>query len=182
MPDVEIRTQEIDTHEAAAGLLDRTLDWAVVRQTAAARGTTATPLFVDEFVAALLAEHPAAWSDAPLDLTDLSGDTWIWLHRHISPDYHDAMAAMCRAAGFSPLPAHWARSVTTQIAMVGCGLGVTVVPAAAATARPEVRFRPFSHGAATIELAAMTRADPEPMVRRLAALTTRLATTETSGR
>jgi DNA-binding transcriptional LysR family regulator len=182
VPDVEIRTREIDSHEAAAGLLDRTLDWAVVRQTAPARGTATTRLFADQFVAALPADHPAAATTGPLDLADLASDTWVWLHRHISPDYHDAMAAMCRSAGFSPIPAHWARSVTTQIAMVECGLGVTVVPAAAATTRPEVQFRPFRHGTATIELTAMTRANPDPMVQHLTQLTTRLAKTKKSSR
>lgn len=178
VPDVEIRTQEIDTHEAAAGLLDRTIDWAIVRQTAPVRGTTATPLFVDRFVAALPAGHPAADTSVPLDLADLAGETWVWLHRHISPDYHDAMAAMCRTAGFSPVPAHWARSVTSQIAMVECGLGVTVVPAAAVTARPSVRFRPFSHEAAAIELTAMTRTNPGALAQQLTDLATHLATTE----
>jgi DNA-binding transcriptional LysR family regulator len=110
VPDVEILAQEIDTHEAAPGLLDRTLDWAIVRQTAPVRGTTATRLYADRFVAALPADHLAAGSDEPLELADLAGETWVWLHRHISPDYHDAMAAMCSAAGFSPVPAHWARS------------------------------------------------------------------------
>lgn len=179
VPDVEIRTQEIDTHEAAASLLDRTLDWAIVRQTAPVRGTAATSLFVDRFVAALPADHPAADTAEPLNLADLSGDTWVWLHRHISPDYHDAMAAMCRTAGFSPIPAHWARSVTSQIAMIECGLGVTVVPAAAATSRPAVRFRLLGHGAGTIELTAMTRSEPDEMARQLTALTTRLTAAET---
>lgn len=176
-PDIEIRTREIDTHEAAAGLLDRTLDWAIVRQTAPVRGTTATSLFVDRFVAALPAVHPAADTTEPLDLAELSGDTWVWLHRDISPDYHDAMAATCRSAGFSPIPAHWARSVTSQIAMVECGLGVTVVPAAAAAAHPAVRFRPFGHPTSTIELTAVTRADPDASVRRLTDLATQLTRT-----
>lgn len=174
LPDVEIRTQEIDTHEAGAGLLDRTLDWAIVRQTAPVRGTTATSLFADRFVAALPAGHAAAGVEGPLDLAELSGDTWVWLHRHISPDYHDAMAAMCRTAGFSPVPAHWARSVTSQIAMVECGLGVTVVPAAASAARPAVRFRPLRHATAAIELTAMTRADPSALAERLTGIATLL--------
>ena len=174
-PDIEIRTQEIDTHEAAAGLLDRTLDWALVRQTAPVRGTTATSLFVDQFVAALPADHPAADTTEPSTWRDLSGDTWVWLHRQISPDYHDAMAAMCRAAGFSPIPAHWARSVTSQIAMVECGLGVTVVPSAAATGDHAARFRSLRNDAAPIGLTVMTRHDPDEAVRRFTALITEVA-------
>jgi DNA-binding transcriptional LysR family regulator len=84
------------------------------------------------------------------------------------------MAAMCRAAGFSPVPAHWARSVTSQIAMVECGLGVTVVPSAAAVARAAVRFRALGHGASTIELTAMTRTGPDPLVALLTELTQHL--------
>ncbi|BBC32446.1 LysR family transcriptional regulator [Streptomyces graminofaciens] len=181
LPDVEIRTQEIDTHEAGPGLLDRSLDWAIVRQTAPVRGTTATSLFVDRFVAALPIRHPAADVPGPLDLADLAGAPWVWLHRHISPDYHDAMATMCRTAGFSPVPAHWARSVTSQIAMVECGLGVTVVPAAASAARPAVRFRTLRHGTATIALTAMTRADPGALAERLTAIATQLTTAQISG-
>ncbi|MFK0113584.1 LysR substrate-binding domain-containing protein [Streptomyces sp. NPDC091217] len=178
VPDVEIRTQEIDTHEAAAGLLDRSLDWAIVRQTAPVRGTTATSLFTDRFVAALPIHHPAAEATGALDLADLAGGSWVWLHRHISPDYHDAMAAMCRAAGFSPVPAHWARSVTSQIAMVECGLGVSVVPAAASTPRPAVRFRKLRHATATIELTAMTRSTPGALAECLTAIATQLTKAE----
>ncbi|MEV6049859.1 LysR family substrate-binding domain-containing protein [Streptomyces sp. NPDC052107] len=178
VPDVEIRTQEIDTHEAAAGLLDRSLDRAIVRQTAPVRGTTATSLFADRFVTALPVHHPAADATGPLDLADLAGSPWVWLHRHISPDYHDAMATMCRTAGFSPVPAHWARSVTSQIAMVECGLGVTVVPAAASAPRPAVRFRPLRHATATIELTAMTRSSPGAPAGRLTAIAARLTTAQ----
>lgn len=178
LPDVEIRTQEIDTHEAASGLLNRSLDWAIVHQTAPVRGTTATSLFVDRFVAVLPVDHPAATATGPLDLADLAGSPWVWLHRHISPDYHDAMAAMCRAAGFSPVPAHWARSVTSQIAMVECGLGVTVVPAAASAPRPAVRFRRLRHVTATIELTAMTRSDPGALAEHLTAIAKQLTATQ----
>ncbi|MEY9994957.1 DNA-binding transcriptional LysR family regulator [Streptomyces sp. V4I8] len=112
-------------------------------------------------------------------MADLAGAPWVWLHRHISPDYHDAMATLCRAAGFSPVPTHWARSVTSQIAMVECGLGVTVVPAAAASAsHPAVRFRPLRHAPATIELTAMTRSTPGALAERLTAIATQLTTAQ----
>ena len=177
-PDVEIRTREIDTHEAATGLLDRSLDWAIVRQTAPVRGTTTTLLYADRFAAALPLHHSASDATGPLDLADLAGDPWVWLHRQISPDYHDAMATMCRAAGFSPVPAHWARSVTSQIAMVACGLGVTVVPATASAPQPGVVFRPLRHTSATIGLTAMTRSEPGTLAERLTAIATQLTKAE----
>jgi DNA-binding transcriptional LysR family regulator len=67
--------------------------------------------------------------------------TWIWRPRSISPDYHDQVVACCRAAGFAPDARHVARSITSQLAMVDCGLGVALVPEGAAH-RPDdgVRF------------------------------------------
>jgi hypothetical protein len=81
------------------------------------------------------------------------------------------MATLCRAAGFSPVPAHWARPVTSRIARVECGLGVTVVPAAS---HPAVRFGPLRHATATIELTPMTRSTPGALAERLTAMATRL--------
>jgi hypothetical protein len=58
---------------------------------------------------------------------------WIWLPRSISPDYHDQVVACCLAADFAPEARHTARSITSQLAMVACGLGVAIVPESAAT-------------------------------------------------
>ena len=132
-------------------------------------------LLTDQFVAALPAGHEAAAASEPIDLATLAGDTWIWLNRQISPDYHDAMAALCRAAGFSPIPSHWARSVTSQIAMVDCGLGVTVVPSAAVTPHHSARFRALRDDAATIGLAILTHDRPTETVSRFTGLITDIA-------
>ncbi|MEU5999326.1 MULTISPECIES: type 2 periplasmic-binding domain-containing protein [unclassified Streptomyces] len=66
--------------------------------------------------------------------------------------------------------------MASQIAMVECGLGVTVVPAAVSASHPAVRFRPLRHATATIELTAMTRSGPGALAERLTAVATRLAT------
>jgi DNA-binding transcriptional LysR family regulator len=166
MPGVDIRIREIDSHQAASALLGRTLDLAIVRQTAPVPGTAATALFTDHFVAALPTDHRAAGSAEPMDLAALACDRWIWLDRAVSPDYHDMMAASCRAAGFSPVPAHWARSVTSQIAMVGCRLGVTIVPATAAHPRDAVCFRPLRDPAAATGLTVLTREQPDRAAER----------------
>ncbi|MEI5519004.1 hypothetical protein WB401_27355 [Streptomyces brasiliscabiei] len=50
--------------------------------------------------------------------------------------------------------------MTSQIAMVECGLGVTVVPVGAFAARPAERFRPLRPTTATITLTGMTRSAP----------------------
>ncbi|MFD9187354.1 hypothetical protein ACFWCA_03935 [Streptomyces phaeochromogenes] len=68
--------------------------------------------------------------------------------------------------------------MTSQIAMVECGLGVTVVPAAASASHPAVPFRPLRHATATIELTAVTRSHPGALAERLTALAAQLTTAQ----
>ena len=93
---------------------------------------------------------------------------WVWLPRHISPDYHDQVVACCRAHGFAAAITHTAHSITSQLAMVACGLGVALVPetsAEHATGPSEVlQFVRFTN-ASTIDLAAVCRERPgNPLV------------------
>lgn len=127
-PDVELEVAEIDTHHGPDRLLRRELDVAIIRQAGANKGLSSVPLRRDRFVVALPETHAAAASETPVDLAELRDDAWVWLPRAISPDYHDEMVAACRKAGFSPQAKHFANSIHSQLAMVGCGLGVTLAP------------------------------------------------------
>jgi DNA-binding transcriptional LysR family regulator len=158
-PQTDVRIHEIDTHEAAAGLLDRRIDLAVARLSTPRGGIRTEVLLRDEFCALLPESHPQAVDTGPLELQALADEPWVWLAREISPDYHDEMAAACRAAGFSPRVHHWARSIATQIAVVRCETGVTIIPRVSAdTLPPGVRTRPILHAATTVALAISSRA------------------------
>jgi DNA-binding transcriptional LysR family regulator len=158
-PQIDVCIHEIDTHEAAAGLLDRRIDLAVARLSTPHGGIRTEVLLRNEFCALLPETHPRAADTAPLELQALADEPWVWLAREISPDYHDEMAAACRAAGFSPRVRHWARSIATQIAVVRCGTGVTIIPrVSAGTLSPGVRARPILHAATTVALAISSRA------------------------
>jgi DNA-binding transcriptional LysR family regulator len=161
-PQIAVRIHEIDTHEVAAGLLDRRIDVALARLSTPRGGIRTEVLLRDEFCALLPQDHALATGTGPLELPALAEEPWVWLPREISPDYHDGMAAACRAAGFSPRVHHWARSIATQIAIVQCGTGVTIIPRASAGALPDgVRARPVSHAATTVALAISSRAQRE---------------------
>nr|WP_244250910.1 LysR substrate-binding domain-containing protein [Arthrobacter crystallopoietes] len=54
----------------------------------------------------------------------------------MSPDYHDELVAACRLAGFSPEAQHYANSIHSQLAMVRCGLGVTLAPESSVRQQP----------------------------------------------
>ena len=165
-PRVELRVVEVDTPAGQEALLRHELDVAVIRLSVSTRALSVEPWRRDHFVLALPAQHPLAVDERPIDLARLAEEPWVWLHREASPDYHDQLMATCRRAGFTPDARHHANSITTQLAMVGCGLGVTLVPnvAVGALDRLAVR-RPLKTRADLVELAIVSRASGhEPLV------------------
>ncbi|MFJ4208011.1 LysR substrate-binding domain-containing protein [Paenarthrobacter sp. NPDC089675] len=156
--DVELEVSEIDTHHGSARLLRRELDVAIIRQPGFDKGLRSVPLRRDRFVLALPATHAEAAKEGPVDLARFRDDSWVWLPRAISPDYHDEMVAACRRAGFSPRARHFANSIQSQLAMVGCGLGVTLVPLSSLGDRRGVVARELSQRMDLVELSIVSRA------------------------
>jgi DNA-binding transcriptional LysR family regulator len=98
-------------------------DVAISRITATVAGLRGIVLNNDRFVLLI----PRSWPDSVGPQT-LSNEPWVWIPHRISPDYHDQVLACCTAEGLSPNRRHTARSITTQLAMVGAGVGVAIVP------------------------------------------------------
>lgn len=165
-PLVELHVQEIDTHHGRDALLRRELDAAVIRQTVTGRQLNSVPLTSDHFVIAMPENHPLAADEGVVDLSDFRDDSWVWLPRHISPDYHDELVAACRQAGFSPEAQHYANSIHSQLAMVECGLGVTLVPESSVQRQPRALvWRELRKRIDLVELSLVSRAgDDEPLV------------------
>jgi DNA-binding transcriptional LysR family regulator len=164
-PHVDIRMREVDTHIAVEMLQRRELDIALIRQLAPPPDCERVVLKQESFV--LVA--PAHW-DLPLALEDdlaPSADLpWIWLPRSISPDYHDQVATCCRIAGFTPQAQHLASSITSQLTMVACGLGVALVPESAThqVDRTGLTRTIHVHNSTAIDLAAVWRRGHSPLV------------------
>jgi DNA-binding transcriptional LysR family regulator len=166
-PRIDIRAEEVDTHVAVEAVRRRELDVALVRQLATPPDCQRLTLRRELFVLAV----PASWAtgiDEPTDLASTVELPWIWLPRSISPDYHDQVVACCRAADFAPDARHTARSITSQLAMVACGLGVALVPESAThsstgTGGEGVRFVRLGQSTA-IDLAVVWRRGPSPLV------------------
>lgn len=172
-PLVELQVQEIDTHHGRDALLRRELDVAVIRQAVTGRQLSSVPLRRDHFVVAMPEDHRLAGTEGPVDLAGYRDDSWVWLPRHISPDYHDELVAACRQAGFSPDPQHYANSIHSQLAMVECGLGVTLVPESSVPRQPRTLvWRELRKRVDLVELSVVSRAGgDEPLVDHFIACT-----------
>ena len=168
-PLVELHMQETDTRLAVEALRRGDIDVALVRQLGAPRGLRRETLHSEPFVLAV----PEVWDGAPVinRLEDASDVPWTFIPRDVAPDYADQVVACCRAAGFAPEARHTAGSISSQLAMVGCGLGVALVPQGArqqAAQDDPDRLRLIAlRRPRSIELAALWRPDATAPVAAL---------------
>jgi len=166
-PGVGLHVQEIDTPQGRDGLLNHEIDVAIIRLGGPVRHLCTRPLRRDQLVIATPTDYPRVPDTTdPIDLSTLREEPWVWLRRDVSPDYHDQLLTACREAGFTPDALCRANSITTQLAMVASGLGITLVPKAAIRfGQPNIRHRPLLHPFELVELSLVSRdTSREPLV------------------
>lgn len=143
-PSLTVAIREIDSVEAIPALEAGDLDLAFARLEGPLGPTIRSRPVAHDTLALVLPEghHLAARDAVPLGL--LAREDFTMFARRSSPVYFDRVLALCRAGGFSPRILHEVRSVTSQIAFVGCGQGIALVPSRfARLAPPNVVFRPL---------------------------------------
>jgi len=96
----------------------------------------------------------------------------VMFSRQVSPVYFDSLVASCRSNGFSPRIVHEVRSVASQVAFVGCGQGIALVPASLKKLAPEnVVFRPLKENLSVVTTAmAWSTARDNPLIEAVAAM------------
>lgn len=93
---------------------------------------------------ALPRQHPLAQSTS-VALADLAKETFVMFPRPLNPTYFDILMANCHNSGFTPRILHEARSVASQVGLVGCNQGIALVPLALQKMAPEnVVIRPLA--------------------------------------
>ncbi|KXU82334.1 LysR family transcriptional regulator [Paraburkholderia monticola] len=143
-PHLSVFVREIDSVEAIPALESGELDVAFVRLDGpVGHGIESMPLAEDRLAVAVPRGHPLA-ELSRVRLRSLADESLVMSSRQVSPAYFDFLTAICRSNGFSPRVLHEVRSVMSQIAYVGCGQGVALVPASMRKLASEnVVFRPL---------------------------------------
>lgn len=154
-PQLTVAVREIDTAEAVPALLAGDVDLAFARLDGDLGADVQTqPMAHDRLVVALPAQHRLA-RRRRIDLADLAEEAFVMFSRRVSPLYFDRIVALCQGSGFSPRILHEVRSVATQVASVGCGQGIALVPAALRRIAPDsVVFKPLAEGVEVVTTAA----------------------------
>jgi len=144
-PDVTISIREIDSVEAVPLLQSGDIDLAFARlEGDLGFVVKSIPLREDRLAVALPKEHPFS-ARSRIRLATLAEEDFVMFYRRVSPGYFDSLVAACRDAGFSPRIVHEVGSVASQIAFVGCGQGVALIPSGMKRMAPEtVVVRPLT--------------------------------------
>jgi DNA-binding transcriptional LysR family regulator len=143
-PQLSVFVREIDSVEAIPALESGELDVAFIRLDGqVGNGIESIPLAEDRLAVAVPRGHPLA-ELSRVRLRSLADESLVMSSRQVSPAYFDFLTAICRSNGFTPRVLHEVRSVTSQIAYVGCGQGVALVPSSMRKLASEnVVFRPL---------------------------------------
>lgn len=171
-PDITISVKEIDSAEAVPALEAGDIDLAFARLEGDLGETIrSVPLRKDRLAVAMEKGHRLAGTPC-IHLAELADEDFVIFYRRVSPVYFDSLVASCRASGFSPRIVHEVASVVSQVAFVGCGQGVALVPLAIRKlAPPNVVVRPLKDALNVVTTAmAWSTARENPLIDSVLAL------------
>jgi DNA-binding transcriptional LysR family regulator len=168
MPGVELTLHgEMLTPAQIAGLLDETIDLAILRPPVQRRELHVEVVRREPLIAVLPAGHRLAGAEA-VSVGDLAAEPFVTYPSQFRSVLHDAVERICEANGFLPRVALEVAETATLVSFVAAGIGVSIIPASVAhmTVAGAV-YRPLSDGHPEIELAlAWRRDDHAPLLAR----------------
>lgn len=170
---LEVQTDLLTPNQVEL-LLDGRLDLGVLRSPVMEDGVETRHILDEPLILALPADHRLA-HESGLELADVAPEDFI-AYADTRSVVYEAMITSCRRAGFTPRIAQRAASTAASVALVGAGLGVTLVPESVRSMELRgVVFRDLQD-ADSIDLSLAWRTDePTPLV------TSVLDTLETHG-
>ncbi|SAK84614.1 LysR family transcriptional regulator [Caballeronia pedi] len=146
-PLITLELKDMPTPNQIAALQDNQLDFGLIRLPVSGSGLEIRVVLEEPFVVALPEDH--ALAELPLVRPpDLQGFPAFVLARRYAPGFHDDMLVALKREGAVLNIAQELGEFSTMLALVSAGLGIGVIPAAAATALPpKVVARPLQlHG------------------------------------
>ncbi|WP_219209412.1 LysR family transcriptional regulator [Variovorax boronicumulans] len=171
-PDLTVSVREIDSVEAVPSLESGDVDLAFARlEGDLGEAIVSVPLKQDKLAVALPKGHRFAGM-ARIRLASLADEDFVMVARRLSPVSFDGFTAACLAHGFSPRVIHETRSASSQVAFVGCGQGIALVPASMKKLAPEsVVLRPLKERLQVVTTAvAWRKTRSSPLLQEITAL------------
>ena len=127
LPSVHLDLVEGSTAAQVDAVARDLVDLALVRGPIVQPSLRTEVVLREPFLVALPEQHPLGRLET-IELRTLGAEQMVLFPRHLAPDFHDTISAMCRAAGFTPLVAYEGAEYQTILSLVAAGLGVSLVP------------------------------------------------------
>jgi len=142
-PFVELRLQTSYATNLWAGFEAGQYDLIVSRETRDLPGID-NHLFVRDNLVAVLPEGDPAANELELSIAALASRDFVTREEEIAPQWHHAIADLCRSAGFEPHVTQRTNDWGAMLALVASGLGISIVSSTLAQVRfPGVQFVPL---------------------------------------
>jgi DNA-binding transcriptional LysR family regulator len=144
----------MDSASALSGVQNGAIDIALARFDQPVSGLEIRPIVKDHLVVVLPVDHRLTKHDR-IALAELADENLVLSPRRVSPSFFDQVVSACREVGFSPRVVYEVRSVVSQIAFVGCGDAVGLVPSRSMRfGGGDVVFRPLIENIEIVTIAA----------------------------
>jgi LysR family transcriptional regulator, benzoate and cis,cis-muconate-responsive activator of ben and cat genes len=168
-PDVELVLDEMLASEIAEALRQRRIDVGFARPPLSQEEAFAQYLLLEEPYVAALPERHALAGRVEVALAELADEPFVAYPANPGPSVTDLVISACKAAGFVPRIVQEVLHLQTAVSLVAAGVGVTLVPLAAAQgqSRRGVTYITLSPPAPMAPLAVVWRdGDASPSLRR----------------
>jgi DNA-binding transcriptional LysR family regulator len=153
-PHLSLSLSEMDSASALAAVQNGEIDIALARFDEHISALEIRPIVKDHLVIVLPIDHPLTKRDR-IALAELADENLVLSPRRVSPSFFDQIVSACRDVGFSPRVVHEVRSVVSQIAFVGCGGAIGLVPSRSMRfGGGDVVFRPLVESIEIVTIAA----------------------------
>lgn len=126
-PDLALDLLEMDSADQVTALRMNQIDIAFLRADQLGPDIAVTPVHRAPLCLAVPEKHPLA-RDTGIDWKDLDDAALVQCRRDVSPAFHDALSAASKAGGIAMRSVKEVGSISSQFAMVACGMGVAIVP------------------------------------------------------
>ena len=158
-PDVHLELSEHSTQAQLAALERSARDAVLVRGPVPRSVLRTETLLREPFVVAVPLDHSLAGRRA-VKVATLAREPFVLFPRHLAPEFHDQLIAMCIRAGFSPEIRAEAAEWQTMLSLVAAGLGVSLVPTSVKNlGRAGVGYVRLSDSTAEASIVLASRAD-----------------------
>lgn len=131
--DISLQVSEMITSRQLQAVRGDAIDFGFARTNDDDQPVETVASLDDPYCLALPAASALAQDRSVISLASAAAETFVGFCRHTDTDYQDRVLALCEAAGFQPRVVHEARNYSSVLALVGCGLGVAIVPASFST-------------------------------------------------